>query len=259
MEQQSTTKLETTLEKISIIANLPIEFSINGRRSISVKLPTLKEYITELEFKKFLGVISLTPDKIKDLKLKLNFETKSVGGILKGFIYLTEYKGMLLKYLGRYVSDLQLVEGMVLVKGEEINVEELEYIAKLFLVSMYMEKLDDNLLNKKLESKAPEKELSEVDKKLAEKQKLAEEKLRKAKEKKTESSSSGLAIEEILLAISYEFSISFEELLNKNYYSIIWQFGYVGKIDSHKLYQIIFGTGNTKNKNYSYWLSKKKK
>lgn len=258
MEQQSTTKLETTLEKLSIIANLPIEFSINGRRSISVKLPTLKEYITELDFKKFLGVISLTPEKIKDLKLKLNFETKSVGGILKGFIYLTEYKDLLIKYLSRYVLDFQVLEGKVVVKDEELNIEELEYIAKLILVSMYMEKLDDNLLNKK-ESKEPEKELSPTEKKLLEKQRLAEERLRKAKERKTESSSSGLAIEEILLAISYEFNISFEELLNKNYYSIIWQFGYVGKIDSHKLYQIIFGTGNTKNRNYSYWLNKKKK
>jgi hypothetical protein len=68
-----------------------------------------------------------------------------------------------------------------------------------------------------------------------------------------------LAIEEILLAISYEFNVSFEELLNRNYYSIIWQFGYVGKVDSHRLSQIILGTGNSKSRNYSYWLSNKKK
>lgn len=260
MEQQLTIKVDTTLEKVGLITNLPIEFSINGRRKIKFRTPVLKEYLQDLDFKKFLGVISLTPEKVKEMKLQLKFETKTVGGIIKGFMYFTEYKDMIMSYFLKYIYAAEIKDGILLVDGEELTYYELEYIVKVILVSMYMEKLDDNLLNKQLEvSKEQEKQLSEVEKKLLEKQRLAEEKLRKAKESKSTSSGKGLAIEEILLAISYEFNVSFEELLNRNYYSIIWQFGYVGKVDSHRLSQIILGTGNSKNRNYSYWLSNKKK
>jgi hypothetical protein len=260
MEQRLIIKVDTTLEKLSLIAHLPIEFSINERRKIKFRLPTLKEYLNDLDFKKFLGIISLTPEKIKDLKIKVQFQTDSVGGIVKGFMYLSEYKELLMNYFCSYIDGAEIKDGLLSVQGEEVTFYELEYIVKVLLVSMYMEKLDENLLTKKIEiKKETDKELSPAEKKLLEKQKLAEEKLRKAKESKSTGSGSGLAIEEILLAISYEFGTSFEELLNRNYYSIIWQFGYVGKIDSHKLHQIIMGTGNSKNKNYSYWLSNKKK
>jgi len=259
MEQQLTIKVDTTLEKVGLITNLPIEFSINGKRKIKFRTPILKEYLQDLDFKKFLGVISLTPEKVKQMNLQLRFETKTVGGIIKGFMYLTEYKDLVMNYFLKYIDGSENKNGLLVVADEEVAFYELEYIAKVILVSMYMEKLDDTLLNKQLEiSKEQEKQLSEVEKKLLEKQKAAEEKLKKAKESKT-SSGKGLAIEEILLAISYEFNVSFEELLNRNYYSIIWQFGYVGKVDSHKLSQIILGTGNSKSRNYSYWLSNKKK
>lgn len=260
MEQQLTIKVDTTLDKVSLITNLPIEFSINERRKIKFRLPTLKEYLDDLDFKKFLGVISLTPERVKEMKLQLKFETKSIGGIIKGFMYLTEYKELLMNYFTKYIYAAEIKDGLLVVGGEELTYYELEYIVKIILVSMYMEKLDESLLSKKLELKQEqEKELSEVEKKLLEKQKAAEEKLRKAKEVKSTGGGKGLAIEEILLAISYEFNVSFEELLNRNYYSIIWQFGYVGKVDSHKLSQIVLGTGNSKNRNYSYWLSNKKK
>jgi hypothetical protein len=55
MEQQST--ISSTLEKFSLIHNLPIEFSLQNRRVIKFTCPTIKELTSEINLK-FLWVIS---------------------------------------------------------------------------------------------------------------------------------------------------------------------------------------------------------
>jgi hypothetical protein len=59
-----------------------------------------------------------------------------------------------------------------------------------------------------------------------------------------------------VLAICYEFGFNTKEVMNLNYFGVVWYFSYVGKVDAHKLNQQILGSGMSKQKNYSYWLNK---
>jgi hypothetical protein len=47
-----------------------------------------------------------------------------------------------------------------------------------------------------------------------------------------------------------------KELLNKTYFSLIWHFGFVSRVDAHKLNQMILSSGMSKQKSYNYWLNK---
>jgi hypothetical protein len=245
MAQQSITK--TTLQKLSLIQNLPVEFSLDNRRSIKFVCPTINDIFTELDIRTFLTVISLSPEKIKELKMTAKFDTSSAGKIIQGFMGFSDYGPILQKYFLKYILNSTVKENAIFVNDEKVLSNELEYIADVIQMS----------LNQKtfVEDPVPKSELEDpVLGKILKAQQQAEEKLKKAKAKKTKSTK-GYAIEDIMLSISYEFGISMAELLNKTYFSLTWHFGFVPKVDAHKLNQLILSSGMSKKKNYSYWLN----
>ena len=247
MEQQN--KIKTTLQKISLIENIPVQFSINERRIIEFKFPTVYDLMADLEFKKFMSIISLTPEKVKELKLNLPFDTTEHGKLIQGLIGFTEYSQLLLKYFKKFVKDSEIIENALVVNSEKIMSYELQYIVEVMQMSLgqkvFIEDAEENSgINK-----------DSLIGKILEQQKAAEEKLRKVKAKKA-ANGKGYSIEEIMLAISYEFGLTLQELLNKTYFALIWYFGYVSKVDAHKLNQQILSSGMSKQKSYNYWLNK---
>lgn len=248
MAQQSVTK--TTLQKLSLIENLPIQFSINERRIIEFKCPTVYDLISDLDFKKFMSVVSLTPEKVKELKLMLPFDTSEHGKIIQGFMGFSEYSSLLLKYFNKFIQNSTVIENALIVNSEKVMSYELQYIVEVMQMSMGQKVFieDDAAENKNLDPNSPIGQILE-------KQKAAEEKLRKVKAKKA-ANGKGYSIEEIMLAISYEFGLTLQELLNKTYFALIWYFGYVSKVDAHKLNQQILSSGMSKQKSYNYWLNK---
>lgn len=245
MAQQSITK--TTLQKLSLIQNLPIEFSIDNRRSIKFVCPTINDILTELDLRTFLTVLSLTPEKIKEFKLNVSFDMSSPGKIIQGFMGFSDYRLILQKYFLKYIINSTVKENAIFVNDEKVLSNELEYISDVIQMS----------LNQKtfVEDPVPKSELEDpVLGKILKAQQQAEDKLKKAKAKKAKSTK-GYSIEEIMLSISYEFGITITELLNKTYFSLTWYFGFVPKVDAHKLNQLILSSGMSKKKNYSYWLN----
>lgn len=243
MAQQS--NIRTTLDKISLIYNLPVEFSINDRRPIRFTCPTIKESLSSIDFTNFLGLISLTPEKLKQQKIQMNFKIEHIGDILQGYIYLNTEEKVLKKYLTKYIENCEFKDKQVFVNNEKVMSYELEYIATVMLFSLGQKEYADK----------QEEKLEEINPIMAEilrKQKEAEEKLKKAKASKNEK----LSIEEIMLAVSYEFHLDYEKVLSMSYYGLIWYFGYVGKVDAHKLNQLILSSGMSKQKKYNYWLNK---
>lgn len=243
MAQQS--NIRTTFNKISLIYNLPVEFSIENRRPIKFTCPTIKESFSNIDFNNFLGLISLTPEKLKEQKIELNFKIENIGDILQSYIFLNPADGVLKKYLLKYVENCDFKDKQMFVNGEKVMSYELEYIAKVMLFSLGQKEYTD-----KQEEKI--EEINPVMAKILQKQKEAEEKLKKAKASKSDK----LTIEEIMLAVSYEFHLDYEKILSMSYYGLIWYFGYVGKVDAHKLNQLILSSGMSKQKNYNYWLNK---
>lgn len=251
-------QIETTYDKTSIILNMPIEFSMDSRRPIRFRLPTIRDFISDLGFKKFISLISLTPESIRDSNIPVNFKVDTWGDLIQGLMLFTDFNTLMTNYFAKFIEKCSIDKSGLVVNETKILSYELEYIAHIILVSLMLVEFDIDYTNTKAQAVEKEPELSPTEKAMMLKQKAAEEKLKKAKNKKS-SGGDSLTLEEIMLAVSYEFHKDLETLLDINYFSLIWQFGYVGYLDGHKLQQIMFGTGNTKDKKYTYWLNKKTK
>jgi hypothetical protein len=250
MEQKN--KIDSSLQELSLIYNLPVTFSLNNRRDITFRCPSIGDLFIDKDLKKFLGYIALTPEKIKESKNTINlpFKYATQGDIVKGLITFSEFAPLLAKYFLKCIDNSEYKERDIYVDNVKILSEEFDYIAKVILVSL------NQITYDKVEIK-PEEEKEKIDpmfQKILDKQKEAEDKLKKVKAKKDKSK--GLSLEQIMLAISYEFHMSPDYLLKLNYFGLVWYFGYVGKVDAHKLNQMILSSGMSKQKNYSYWLNK---
>jgi hypothetical protein len=243
MEQQS--NIRTTLDRICLIYRLPIEFSIDNRRPIKFTCPTIQDTLSNVDFPNFMGIVSLTPEKVKQNNIQLNFAAKNRGDILQGFIYLDPKDSVLKKYLMKYIEGAEFKNKELFVGDEKVMSYELQYIADSMLMSLgqeeYIEKKEQKI-----------EEVNPIMAEILKKQKEAEDKLKKSKASKEDK----LTIEEIILAVSYEFHMDYEKILQMSYFGLIWYFGYVGKVDAHKLNQMILSSGMSKQKHYSYWLNK---
>lgn len=245
MEQQY--NINSTFDKMSLIHNIPVQFSINDRRTIEFKFPTIRDSLGDIDFKVFLGMITLTPEKIQEKNLNFNFIIQKHGDVIQGLIGSKEYSQLLVKYLLKYIKNSEYKEKAIFVDNEKVMSYELEYIIDKILISVGQKNFEEE------EEKVDEKTLNPEIAKILKAQKESEEKLKKVKQKKSQGS---LSIEQIMLAVTYEFNISSKDLLELNYFSLIWYFGYVGKVDAHKLNQMILSSGMSKQKSYNYWLNK---
>jgi hypothetical protein len=199
--------IKTTLEKIVLINNLPVQFSINDRRPITFRCPTIREMITDLDFMSFLSALSLTPEKIKEQNIKLSFTTNTRGEIIQGLIFINEVNNVLQKYFVKLLQGAELVNNReIFVNGEKVLSYEWQYIADTILVSLGQEEYVD----KKQTETEKESESNPIISKILQAQKESEEKLKKAKQKK--SSNNKLTIEEVMLSLVYEFGIPLEKL-----------------------------------------------
>jgi hypothetical protein len=246
MEQQ-TYRINSTFDKMSLIHNTKVQFSVNDRRVIEFRFPTVKETLGDLQFKVFLGIIILTPEEIKKRDLKFNFKIEKVGDLIQGLIASRDYFKNIVPYLLKYITNSEYKDAEIYVDNEKIMSYELNYIVEKILISVGQSTFKEEEKKENIENINP------MMANILKAQKESEEKLKKKKEKNSQGK---LSIEEIMLAVTYEFGISQKDLLDLNYFSIIWYFGYVGKVDAHKLNQMILSSGMSKQKSYSYWLNK---
>lgn len=244
MEQQQ--NINSSFDKMSLIHNIPVQFTINDRRLIEFKFPTIRDNLGDIDFKIFLGIITLTPEKIKEKKINFNFIVEKRGDIIQGLIGNKDYSKLLVKYLLKYIKDSEYKEQAIFINNEKVMSYELEYIIDKILISLGQKNFEE-------EEKRDEEKINPAIEKILQAQKESEEKLKKIKQKKSEG---GLNTEQIMLAVTYEFGITSKDLLELNYFGLIWYFGYVGKVDAHKLNQMILSSGMSKQKSYNYWLNK---
>lgn len=186
-------------------------------------------------------------EALKDF-LKVKNKKLSRREILNIVLEEAEEKEDILSHLKKIILNCYFDNGFLFVGEKEITEAEIEKISKLIRIAIGEEKYEDY--------SEKEKTLTDEERRLLE----LEEKIKKKKqtqqqaEEKVDSKS---VLEDIMIAVTYEFGFTLEHIMNMNYFTLLWYYSYTGKIHVYRINQFAIGSGMVKKINTDYFTSLK--
>jgi hypothetical protein len=196
-----------TFNRIQMLSNKPIRIAREKQDSyLFVQGPTIGQVYED--DKLFLATqILIMPEK--ELKNFLNSSESKLNKLELLTLLLTSYqeKDILLEkfkqiILGLYVKEDRLYIDKQLLKQQEV---------------LRIESILQIIMGQKVEEKEEEPELSPQEKRL----KDLEEKVKAKKQKQEVQPEEDNGIENIIIAVIYEFGFDFEKIMNMNYFTLI--------------------------------------
>jgi hypothetical protein len=196
-----------TFNRIQMLSNKPIRIARDKQDSyLFVQGPTIGQVYED--DKLFLATqILIMPEK--ELKNFLNLKDSKLNKLELLTLLLTNYKekdDILEKFkqiiLGLYIKDNKLYIDSELLKQQEVD--RIESILQI-------------IMGQKVEKKEDEPELSPQEKRL----KDLEDKVKAKKQKQEPEREDENGIENIIIAVIYEFGFDFEKIMNMNYFTLI--------------------------------------
>ena len=232
-----------TFNRIQMLSNKPIRIAREKQDSyLFVQGPTIGQVYED--DKLFLATqILIMPEK--ELKNFLNSSESKLNKLELLTLLLTSYqeKDILLEkfkqiILGLYVKEDRLYIDKQLLKQQEV---------------LRIESILQIIMGQKVEEKEEEPELSPQEKRL----KDLEEKVKAKKQKQEVQPEEDNGIENIIIAVIYEFGFDFEKIMNMNYFTLIWYYSYTGKLHVYRINQQAISSGMVKKINTDYFTSLK--
>lgn len=232
--------------RIQMLRNKPIRIAReNEGEYLFVQGPTIGE-IYEDE-KLFLASQILTMQD-KELKKFLNIDIEDLNKMGMITMILTRFseKEIMLERFQKIILGLNINKGRIFVDKDPLKEKELERIEEILLIILGQRREDK-------EEKPEEENLSPQEKRMKE----LEEKVRAKKEKAKEQNDDDNIIENIMISVIYEFGFSIEQIMNMNYFTLIWYYSYTGKLHVYRINQHAIGSGMVKKINTDYFTSLK--
>lgn len=237
-----------TFNRIQLLRNKPIKvLRENEKDFIYVQGPTVAElYDDELYF----FVVQLLVLPREELLKLLQSKNDKYSKIEMINIILTESddKEKFKKYISQIIIGSEMKGEFLSHNGEEITDTEIEMISDLIRIIMGQKKYE--------EYSEEQRELTDEEKRLAE----LEKKIQAKKEAKTESEQKEEPkniLEDIMIALTYEFGFTIEHMMQMNYFTILWYYSYTGKLHVYRFNQFALSSGAVKKINTDYFTSLK--
>jgi len=237
-----------TFNKIQLLRNRPIQVEREEPETyLFIQAPTISQlYDNNL----FFFTIQILTMELEELKKFLKVKNKKFNRMNIVNIVLEEANesAEIASYLNRIIVDSYFEEGFLCVNNKELTDSEIQKISKLLRISIGEERYEDYSEEKK--------DLTDEEKRLLE----LEEKIKKKKqtqqqaEEKVDSKS---VLEDIIIAVSYEFGFTLEHIMDMNYFTLLWYYSYTGKIHVYRINQFAIGSGMVKKINTDYFTSLK--
>lgn len=243
--------IKTNLDALTLLGNELIKIYFEDK-IIEFRAPTIRLLLMDKDFELFVLALRQTPASLKELMennlfiVNNNYETflsllkteSSAKDIILDFFYMT-FPNLTYKNSQLYCGEVPL------------SPNEYDIILNAFWVSCGEKELK-TFFN---EEKKLDTQLTERQKK----QQELEEKIKKSKEKKktketkneNKSSTSTITIEQIVIAILYEFKgLKIDDIYNMNMFAVLELWKYVSKIVDNQIQIIAAGNGNIKKFTY---------
>lgn len=237
-----------TFNKIQLLRNRPIKVERDKPDTyLFVQAPTIAETYDD---NIFFFTVELLIMELENLKNFLKVKNKKLNrmGIINTVLEEAKESEEILSHLNKMIFHSYFYEGFLCVDNKEITETEIEKVSKLLRIAMGEEKYDDYSEEKR--------ELTDQEKRMLE----LEEKIKKKKqtqEEKGETVDSKNVLEDIIIAVTYEFGFTLEHIMNMNYFTLLWYYSYTGKIHVYRINQFAIGSGMVKKINTDYFTSLK--
>jgi hypothetical protein len=196
-----------TFNRIQMLSNKPIRIAREKQDSyLFVQGPTIGQVYED--DKLFLATqILIMPEK--ELKNFLNSSESKLNKLELLTLLLTSYqeKDILLEKFKQIILGLYVKEDRLYIDKQLLKQQEVVRIESILQI----------IMGQKVEEKEEEPELSPQEKRL----KDLEEKVKAKKQKQEVQPEEDNGIENIIIAVIYEFGFDFEKIMNMNYFTLI--------------------------------------
>jgi hypothetical protein len=237
-----------TFNRVQLLRNKPIKvLRENEKDFIYVQGPTIAElYDNELYF----FVVQLLVLPREDLIKLLESKNDKYSKIEMINIVLTEsdQKEIFKEYMSKIIIGSKMKGHFLSHNGQEITEKEIEMISDLISIIMGQKKYE--------EYSEEQKELTDEEKRLAELEKRIQEKKKRKVESEQKEEPKNI-LEDIMIALTYEFGFTIEHMMQMNYFTILWYYSYTGKLHVYRFNQFALSSGAVKKINTDYFTSLK--
>jgi hypothetical protein len=237
-----------TFNKIQLLRNRPIQVERGVSESyLFIQAPTISQLYDDNLYFFTVQLLTMELNALREF-LKVKNKKLSRIEILNIVLEEAQEKEDILSNLQKIILNCYFQEGFVFVNKKEITEVEIEKISKLIRIAIGEEKYEDY--------SEEVKELTDEEKRLLE----LEEKIKKKKQTQQQAQEkvdSKSVLEDIMIAVTYEFGFTLEHIMNMNYFTLLWYYSYTGKIHVYRINQFAIGSGMVKKINTDYFTSLK--
>ena len=232
--------------KIQVLRNRPIKIQRDQEDEyFYVQGPTIGQvYDNELLF----FTTQLFTMEHEDLFEYLGIENKDYTRIeIINMVIESADKGPeILESMQKIVLDTAFNNGFLFVGDKEMSENEAKKISKLLKIIMGQATYQD--------SEEDERELSDMEKRMKELEEKIQKKKGQKKQTKAENDKEEKSIlEDIMIALTYEFGFDIEKMMGMNYFTLLWYYSYTSKIHVYRINQFAIGSGMVKKINTDYF------
>lgn len=244
---------KTNFNKLTLLGNIPNKIYFEDK-TVEFVPPNLQLYLMDLDFIEILSLLKQSPEEFnKNIEVtKMVIETRY--GILRFLLYSKFRTKDVEQFISSVFPNLKIIDDLLYCDDKKITEKEYNILLDFILVSC-AEKGYDELI-KELEVEAEiksERELTPAEKKMKELQDKVDKakKKNKSKEPSSKSEESSITIDQIIIAILYEFpNLSIKDIYSMNMFSLLQFWTYVGKVVDTQIQIVAAGNGNLKKFTY---------
>ena len=232
----------TNFTELSLLRNIEIFWFNDDQNIIRVHIPTIGQLTDDHE----LNMI---------LQYFLSQDSKEEGedgyaSIIK-ILNNNSIRSIIVNNLNKVIPGFR-VSGIYLMIGDDIlTSKDLQFIIHVLKVGLAMKDYTP------WPPKSLNKEKTEIDNKFdtfKQRMEAAEERIRKIKQKSRKQKGEYSPLIDYFAAIAYEFKLSLDEIFNLNYYTLVFYYRQVGKLDAYRINSMAFASGNLKkNSKHKYF------
>jgi hypothetical protein len=237
-----------TFNRIQLLRNSPIKVARDQIEDfIYVQGPTIANIYSDEIYFFSLQLITMPMNDLMAF-LKVTNEKLSRIEIINIVLEEAQEKEKVLESFKKIIINCDFIDGFLQHGNKEISEEEIRKISRLLKIIMGQEKYEDYDGN-------DSKELTDMEKRQIE----LDERIRKKKESQKKESvvDEKNVLEDIIIAITYEFGFKLEDIMNMNYFTLLWYYSYTGKIHIYRFNQFALSSGAVKKINADYFTSLK--